>query len=61
MSDDPDVVTSYTCDRCGGPVILGQPNEIGRRAWEHAEVSDAIFCGLVMRSRDRQEARDGEA
>lgn len=37
------------CDRCERRVIRDSQ---GR--WVHAEVADAVFCGLVMRAGERR-------
>lgn len=40
------------CDRCHQPAVQ---NADGK--WVHAEVADAVFCGLVMRAPDRVRER----
>jgi hypothetical protein len=47
------------CDRCNQPVRLVTGHENGQpwQSWNHAEIADDVFCGLVMHAADRPAGR----
>lgn len=45
----------WSCDRCGRPVVQTADGE-----WAHAEVADALFCGLVMGAAERVAKAGGD-